>query len=128
MPHPDILKVLDMTPAEWGKLPYHDETRSRLKAKAIAILKGDDIPLDTSTKALAIHEAAAASDASGMVSRAGFEQAMIQQAKMFGEAVEELRQKHVEMIEQIRVMEDSRADFTHIVLERLKAVEESRKD
>jgi hypothetical protein len=124
MPHPDILKVLDMTPAEWGKLPFHDDTRANLKARAIAILKGDEVPVNTSTKAIVIHEASAAAEASGNITRAGFETAMIQQAKMFSEAVEDLRQKHVDMIEHIRIMEDSRADFTHIVLERLKAVEE----
>lgn len=128
MPHPDILKVLAMTPAEWGALPFHDETRQKLKAKAIAILSGEDVPLNTSTKALAIHDAQALAEASGNITRAGFEQAMIQQAKMFGEAVEQLRvglqTLREEVTEQIRVMEDSRADFTHIVLERLKAVEE----
>lgn len=155
MPHPDILRVLDMTAQEWGKLPFHDDTRQRLKEKAIAILKGDDIPIvNASAKAIAIHEATTAAEASGNVSRAGFEQAMIQQAKMFGEAVEQLRSMHVDLrselatlreaiktdlhsfddqlqeikdfhssiVDQVKVMEDSRADYTGIIEQRCKTL------
>jgi hypothetical protein len=146
MPHPDILRVLDMTAQEWGKLPFHDDMRQRLKEKAIAILRGDEVPVNASTKAVAIHEATLAAEASGNISRAGFEQAMIQQAKMFGEAVQELRALwqesketckalaeeiqtikdfHSSIVDQIRVMEDSRADYTHVIEERCKTLTET---
>jgi len=124
MPHPDILKVLDMTPQEWGKLPVHDDTRANLKAKAIAILNGDDVPVNTSSKAITIHKAMAEAEASGNITRAGFETAMIQQAKMFSEAVEQLRQQHVDMLAMIKVMEDSRADYVFLVEERIKGFKE----
>jgi len=83
-----------------------------------------------------LRSAIANAEREGTVSRAGFEQAMIQQAKMFGEAVEELRQQIREelkpqmsqLVEQIKVMEDSRADFTYLVLERLKAVEDQTRN
>lgn len=131
MPHPDILKVLSMTPAEWGALPFHDDTRQRLKEKAIAILSGNDIPVDASNKAIVIHTAITEAERAGTISRAGFEQAMIQQAKDFSGAVEQLRQRiedlkdfHSSLVEQIKIMEDSRADFTKIILDRCAAVEE----
>lgn len=137
MPHPDILKVLKMTPQEWGQLPFHDETRQRLKEKAIAMLNGDEVPVNASSKAIVIQQAILDAEKSGNVTAAGFEQAMIQQAKMFGEAVEELRQwyadlkiqvkqlqeNHKDLLDHTRVMEDSRADYTFLIEERCKAMQ-----
>ena len=147
MPHPDILRVLDMTAQEWGKLPFHDDTRQRLKEKAIAIIRGDDVPVvGASAKAVLIHEATAAAEASGNISRAGFETAMVQQAKMFSEAVEQLRVQwqelkescktmaaeiqeikdfHSSIVDQVKVMEDSRADYTFIIEKRCTELAET---
>lgn len=44
MPHPRILKVLGMTPAQWGELPPESVSPERkdLKAKALDLIKQED--------------------------------------------------------------------------------------
>jgi uncharacterized coiled-coil DUF342 family protein len=132
MPHPDILRVLNMTPQDWGKLPFHDDTRSRLREKAIAILKGDDVPVDASNKHIVVEQAIVEAERASHLTKAGFDDAMIQQAKFYNEAIEMLRGEmaklresmqimkdwQAEIVNQIRVMEDSRADYTKLIEDR----------
>lgn len=44
MPHPKILKVLGMSPAQWGELAVESVSniRNEMKEKAVALIKADE--------------------------------------------------------------------------------------
>lgn len=96
MPHPDILKALDMTPKQWGLLPIEGTERQELKQKALNIIAGQEAPVkrgDDQSRMLMIEQAKLDAEKKDVLTRAGFEDAMVQQARFFGDAVREMREK-----------------------------------
>lgn len=95
MPDIRILKALNMTPAEWGKLPIDGDERRLMREKAIAILDGKTEPIVTKEQSfIAREQAIADAQKSDVLTRSGFETAMVHQAQQFGYAVEDLREKN----------------------------------
>lgn len=93
MPRPEILEALGMTAAEWGQLSPTDGTRTAMTEKALRILKGEEPKISSAeNRAIALIEADLKNEKEQTLTRAGFQEAMVQQAKFFGDAVAELRE------------------------------------
>lgn len=111
MPDIRILKALKMTAAEWGQLPIDGDERANLRQKALDIIAGKCEPVQTREE-MFVHVEQARIDAlkEDHLTRAGFETAMVQQAKMFGEAVEDLREKNKALESRVAALEKVNAD------------------
>ena len=111
MPDIRILKALKMTAAEWGQLPIDGDERANLRQKALNIISGNEPAVLTRTESfLAIEQARVDAMKDDHLTRAGFEAAMVQQAQMFGEAVEDLRTKNKALTDRVDALEKINTD------------------
>lgn len=106
MPDPRILKALKMTPAEWGQVPITGNERDILRKKAAAIMAGTEPAIVDSEDSLRAREdAILKAKEQNVLSRSGFEDAMVQQAKFFGDAIELLREQNRTLQDRITALE-----------------------
>lgn len=100
MPNPSILRILGMSPKEWGMLPNDDDSRERLLERAIIMfdspwerLKNAFRPKYKRVSRLEIEREKIVLKArlENNLTRTGFQDAMVQQGTFFGDAVKDLR-------------------------------------